>query len=471
VRIAIGGMATECCTFSPILSRKEDFLIQEAQALLDDERYPFLRTTTATIIPTFRARAIPGGKITRETYEGFKAIFVGHLQAALPLDGLYLDMHGAMNVEGMDDAEADWYEAARKVVGKTCLISASYDLHGNLSQRIIDTLDVLTAYRTAPHIDTLETRTKAFKLLTDCLESHLRPQKVWIPVPMLLPGERTSTEYEPTASLYAKLYDLDRIPGIMDASLLVGYAWADEPRSMASVVITGTDKPVLEHEAKKLALKFWQARHEFTFKVPHGSIDEAITWALAQKHHGLFISDSGDNPTAGGVGDRVDFLKALLKRKVKNCVLGGLVDAKATDICYTAGVGSMVQLSLGGSLDKTSEPIKLEARVLFCAEVTQQSEQIAVLETQGITLVISHKRRAFHCEADFLALGIHPQKYKMIVVKVGYLVPDLKRIAQGMFLALSPGVVDQAIERLAFTRVKRPLFPLDKQFSWSPEIF
>lgn len=470
MRIAIGGIATECCTFSPILSTENDFVVQEGEEVLDYERYPFLQDTPATILPTFRARALPGGRVSQTTYEAFKSNFLKRLEAALPLDGLYLDMHGAMNVEGIDDAEGDWYEAARKVVGDNCLISASYDLHGNLSERIMANLDMLTAYRTAPHVDTLETRTKAFTMLLKCLNEGIRPEKVWIPVPVLLPGERTSTEYEPTASIYAALKDIDPLPGIMDASILVGYVWADEARSTASIVLTGTDKAVMEREAKKLALNYWKTRDDFGFSVPHGSIDEALDWAEAQPDDGLFISDSGDNPTAGGVGDRVDFLKTLLERKVERAVLGGIADATATHACYEAGIGSSLRLSLGGTLDGSTLPLQVPAKVVFLADVANETERIAVVQVEGVTIVMSHKRRPFHEEADFLALGIKPQDYKMIIVKVGYLVPDLKRIAKGIYLALSPGVVDQAIERLLYKRVVRPVYPLDKNFFWYPEV-
>lgn len=469
MRIAIGGIATECCTFSPILSRQEDFTVLEGDSLVSLERYPFLQNTSATIFPTFYARALPGGKVEQATYEAFKTKFLEHLQNALPLDGLYLDMHGAMYVEGMDDAEGDWYLAARSVVGKDCLISASYDLHGNITGRIMSTLDMMTAFRTAPHVDVLETRTKAFKMLEHCLKEKIRPEKVWISVPVILPGERTSTEYEPTASLYKRLEEVDNIPGILDASILVGYVWADEPRSGASIVLTGTDRSVLEREAKKLAQAYWDLRDNFNFSVPTGTIDECITWALASTGNSIFISDSGDNPTAGGVDDRADFLQRLLERNVPDAVLGGLADAKATDTCYQAGVGANVKLTVGASLDSSSTSVSFEGKVMFLEDVAETRERQAVVQVGGITIILSHRRRPYHYEEDFTRLGIYPQKRKMTIVKVGYLVPDLKRIAKEIFLALSPGAVDQHIERLDYKRVKRPIYPLEKTFHWSTE--
>ena len=177
----------------------------------------------------------------RATYDAFKAEFIHSLKELLPLDGLYLPMHGAMYVEGMQDAEGDWISAAREVVGAECLISASYDLHGNLSRRIIDNIDMLSAYRTAPHIDVQETMQRACAMLLDCATRRIRPTLVWAPVPVLLPGERTSTEDQPAKDLYAQLPLRNATLGVLDASLLVGYVWADEPRATASVVLTGTD--------------------------------------------------------------------------------------------------------------------------------------------------------------------------------------------------------------------------------------
>lgn len=468
MRIALGGIATECCTFSPILTQLEDFRIREGDDLLNPQDYPFLANTRATLFPTLQARAIPGGKIAKEAYRHLKQRFLEHLQDTLPLDGLYLDMHGAMHVEGLDDAEGDWYQAARAVVGQDCLMSASYDLHGNLSQRIMDNLDMLTAFRTAPHIDYLETRAKAFAMLEHCLTQNFRPYKVWIPVPVLLPGERTSTEYEPTASLYQALNDVDKVEGILDASILVGYVWADEPRSTASIVLTGTHLENLKAHAKTLALGYWNTRHDFNFSVPYGSMDDALDWAAQQHEACLIISDSGDNPTAGGVGDRVDFLRRLLERNIPDAILGGLADPPAVETCYQAGAGERVRLNLGGQFDPSTKPLKLNGTVKHLSDAEGRERQ-AVVQVDGISIVLSAKRRPYHLEKDFLELGLDPKVHKMTIVKVGYLVPDLKRIAKGIFLTLSPGVVDQFVERLPYTRIQRPTFPFDQHFQWHPE--
>jgi microcystin degradation protein MlrC len=148
MRFAFGGIHIECSTYSRIRSRSNDFTILLGEKLAAASDFAFLRSYPHPFWPTFYGRAIPGGPVERTAYDAFKGEFIHSLKQLLPLDGLYLPMHGALYVEGMEDAEGDWISAAREIVGEQCLISASYDLHGNLSRRVIDNLDMLSAYRT-----------------------------------------------------------------------------------------------------------------------------------------------------------------------------------------------------------------------------------------------------------------------------------------------------------------------------------
>ena len=337
-RIAFGGIGIESSTYSRIRARMEDFTILRGQAASDNERFAFLKKDYAVpFLPTLVATAVPGGPVEAGTYQTIKTEFLERLKALLPLDGLYLAMHGAMFVEGMEDAEGDWYTAARAVVGPACLMSASYDLHGNISRRVIDNLDMLSAYRTAPHIDRVETRERACGMLVHCLEQHIRPTLVWAPVPVLMPGERSSTEFDPAKRLWAQLPGLNREPGILDVSMLVGYVWADEPRSTASVVVTGTNLATEETIATNVAEQYWEARKEFEFGTEVCTIDACIAKAMAAKTQPAIVADSGDNPTGGGTSDRAEVLEDLLRLKAKNVVFAGITDRPATNACYAAG--------------------------------------------------------------------------------------------------------------------------------------
>lgn len=465
MRIAIGGIATESCTFSPLPTRREDFVTARGEELL--RRYPFLPQFAAEFIPTLGAWAMPGGPVEPDTYRELKAEFLQALSHAGPLDGLYLDLHGAMFVQGLDDAEGDWVAAAREVVGPQALISASLDLHGNVTPWLVEQADILTAYRTAPHRDYLETRQRACALLVRCLEEGIRPQSAWIRVPVILPGERTSTEVEPAASLYAQLEAVDRQPGVLSASILVGYVWADDPHAAASVVVTGTDREEAWRQAARLARQYWDVRKEFGFGVPAGTTDECIRWALAAPEAPVFISDSGDNPTAGGVGDVPAVLERLLAHDVLDAVVAGIADAEAVAHCRAAGLGAEVSVSLGGKLDPLhGSPLPVRGRVVHLAPPGLPGGDQAVLRIGGVQVILTQRRKAFHTLADFQQAGINPLAHKIVVVKIGYLVPDLQRLARRAFLALSPGAVDQAIERLPYRRIQRPIYPLDPDMEW-----
>ncbi|MFP5078431.1 M81 family metallopeptidase [Rhizobium sp. YIM 134829] len=470
MRIAFGGIHTECSTYSPVLMAVEDFRLIRGEGLLSFDYFDFLPTEGVQLLPLLHARAVPGGPVSRKAYEHFKADFLQRLEASLPLDGLYLAMHGAMNVEGMDDAEGDWISAARAVVGPDCLVSASYDLHGNVSQRIIDQLDIFAAYRTAPHIDVRETMVRAWTMLVEALEGGPRPGVAWAKVPVLLPGERTSTEDQPAKSLYEALPAYDRRPGVRDANLMVGYVWADEPRATACAVVTGTEKEAAAEAAREIAEGYWAARENFSFGPVTGPLPAMLDAAEQATTRPIILADSADNPTGGGVGDRADVLNALIARGFEDGLIAGICDRPAVEACFAAGEGAVIDLKVGGSLDPSSRPAEIEAVVLRLDDPGDAAERQAVVRTGGITIVLSARRRPYHNLSDFARLGLDPKTVRLLVVKSGYLSPDLAPIANPNLMALTEGVVNQDIPALASHRRSRPAFPFDRDFDYSPDV-
>ncbi|MBC2806045.1 M81 family metallopeptidase [Rhizobium ruizarguesonis] len=472
MRIAVGGIHTECSTYNPVLNEEKDFRVLRGEALLAAPYFAFLGDYDAEFLPTIHARAIAGGPVSRATYEAFKGEFLERLKPMLPLDGLYLAMHGAMYVEGMEDAEGDWISAARALVGKDCTVSASYDLHGNVTQRIIDALDIYSTYRTAPHIDVEETMRRSVSMLVKSLKTGERPTLLWAPIPVVLPGERTSTVDEPAKGLYDLLPGIDAIDGVWDASLMVGYVWADEPRATAAAIMTGTDGAVLEREAKRLARAYWDAREDFVFGCETGSVEECVERAIASSTAPVVLAESGDNPTGGGVGDRADVLAELIARDATGVVFAGIADKAATEACYAAGIGAELELSVGASLDtKGSKPVHGRFTVKFLHETSDPTDRQAVVSVSGIDLVLSAKRRPYHNIVDFTRLGLDPHQAKIIVVKSGYLSPELAPLANPNLMALSTGVVDQFVERLPRLRKQHPTYPFDRDFAFEPQVF
>ena len=468
MKIGLAGMATESCTFSPLATRLADFRALRAAEFA--EAYPFLAEyADCQFFPGLVARALPGGPVEKSAYDSYKRELLRQLRNALPLDGVFLDMHGAIYVAGMEDAEADLIEAIREVVGDGCMLSASYDLHGNVSRRVMAALDIITGFRTAPHIDRLETRGRAMALLLRCLREGLRPYKAFLPIPVALPGEKTSTEWQPGKAIY------EAIPGeidgeaVIDATIQVGYAWADEPRNGACAIAIGLDKGAISRAAIRLGARYWESRADFKFGSPAHSIDECLRRAASSRGKPVLISDSGDNPTAGAAGDTTAFLARAIALGIDDMIYAGVCDEAAVRVCIAAGVGAQVELNIGGKLDNVhSSPLPVKGTVAFVD--ADEGDANAVVNVKGIDIILTAKRKAFHLRRQFTELGLNPEARQIVAVKIGYLEPELKAMAAEAYLALSPGAVNLDFKSLPFRRVKRPLFPLDEAMDWTPQV-
>lgn len=469
MRIAVGGIHTESSTYNPVFTRAADFAVLRGAALLASPAFAPLGGFPHDFQPLLHARALPGGRVEAGAYAALKAEFLQRLAAAGPCDGVYLAMHGAMFVDGLLDAEGDWIAAVREAVGPGAPIAVSYDLHGNVGPRILDAIDIFAAYRTAPHVDVADTQRRAVAMLERMLREGSRPFVTMVRVPVLLPGERTSTVDEPARSLYARLPAIDRRPGVWDANILVGYVWADEPRAAAAAVVTATDPAAADAAAIELAGAYFAARDDFAFGPWTGTIDECLDRAERAATGPVILADSGDNPTGGGVGDRPDVLAALLARGFEGALVAGIADGPATEACYAAGPGARLDLCVGASLDAVNaSPVRVEATVVFLEPADDTAERRAVVAVGGVTLVLTARRRPFHHLADFTALGLDPAKVRLLVVKSGYLSPNLAPLARPGLMALSPGAVPQDIPRLPARRVARPCFPFDEDFAFAP---
>ncbi|HUX97665.1 MAG TPA: M81 family metallopeptidase [Bacteroidales bacterium] len=473
-RIAIAGLAIESSTFSPAFTHEEAFHAKTGDDVFS--YYPFLAADSvdrkrATWIPTLNGHALPGGTVTREAYESLVTKTLELLRESVPYDGLFFDIHGAMSVEGMDDPEGDFIVRVREVVGKKTIISTSMDLHGNVSWRLAQNSDLITCYRMAPHEDAIESKKRTVDNLLDRLESGKgKPAfKAWIPVPILLPGEKTSTRIEPGKSLYEKVAPVANQEGIVDAAIWIGYAWADEPRNHAVVMVTGDDKEKVISGAEHLAKAFWDVRSEFVFVAPTASFDECIEKAISSTKHPFIISDMGDNPTAGGAGDVTWTLQEILSRpefksdKGPSLIYASIPGPGFVEKAIAAGVGGKVEAYAGADIDnRFAPPIKLSGIVKSIRNGDEYAENEVVVRIGSVNVIVTKKRKPYHREVDFTRLGLNPRQTDIVVVKIGYLVPELYDMRKDWIMALTPGGVDQNIEQLPYKRIIRPMFPLDK---------
>ncbi|WP_345064540.1 M81 family metallopeptidase [Leifsonia kafniensis] len=477
-RIGIAGIAIESSTFSPHVSGDEAFTVRRGDVLTN--YYPFLTEGSelreaADWVPLMQARSIPGGAVAAETYAWMKQEILDGIRDNGPFDGFFLDIHGAMSVVGLTDAEADLAHAVRDALGPDVLVSAAMDLHGNVSRELLDEVDLITAYRMAPHEDEWNTKERAVFHLLSQLRSSVgddpqarRPFLAWLQVPVLLPGEKTSTRIEPAASLYAEVSKIEALDGIIDAALWVGYAWADEARCQAAVVVTGYDRALIQSEASRLGRLYWDARDDFEFVADALSLDESIEAALAAPEARPFvISDSGDNPTAGGAGDVSWTLGQLLARPEFrdgsiSVIHASIFDHAAVEQAVAAGLGAHVDLLVGGRVDPgPSGPVALSGTVFSITEGDADAGTQVVIKAGGVHAIITSRRKPFHHISDFTMLGLDPQHTDIVVVKIGYLEPELYDLAVGWKLALTPGGVDQDLLRLGHHNLAPGVFPFD----------
>lgn len=485
--VAVLGLHLEASTFSPHRSTVDDFTVTTGEAVL--RRYPWwtagspgqrVLRDAARWCGVLHATALPGGPVDAGTYEVWKKQILRGLRALADehgaIDGVLLDLHGAMTADGYDDLEGDLARSVREVVGDAAMLSAAMDLHGNVSYELFSACDLLTCYRTAPHVDVWETRERAARNLLSCLQvrdrTGERPVRALIHVPILLPGEMTSTRDEPARGLYRHVAAVAAQEGVLDAAIWVGFAWADQPRCTAAVVVTGTDADAVEAAVGDLAGVLWEAREQFAFVAPALPLDEALDEAAARSLAGarpFFVSDTGDNPGAGGAGDVTVALAALLAR---SDVQTGRLRVVHVSICDPAAiaalashqVGDAVRVRVGGVVDdRPPGPVELEATLEARAHDPAGGEVVS-LRTGGLSAVVTQRRMQYHQRDSFALLGLDPvaADLDLVVVKMGYLEPDLHELAAGRLLALTPGGVDQDLPRLPYRRLQRPMFPLER---------
>ncbi|KAI5862564.1 Microcystin LR degradation protein MlrC [Durotheca rogersii] len=480
--IAIAGLACETSTFTPSRTLAPAFQPERGVEIIT--RYPFIQRGTslgdaAEWRGALTGHALPGGIVTRDAFESLSAEIVTRLTeivASTKLDGFWFDIHGAMCVEGLDDVEYELLRRCRKVIGPDVLVSASMDLHGNVSRELVHQTDLITCYRTAPHIDVSETKERACRNLLQLLqrraggEKIVRPLKAWIPVPILLPGEQTSTRDEPATRIYAAVPEVEASEGVLDAAIWVGYAWADEPRNRAAVVVTGWDEEAVARGAERLARLFWDSRKEFRFVAPTGSFQECLDAALASAKHPYFISDSGDNPTAGGSGDVTWGLTQLLARPEfrlesgPKVIYASVPGPEAVGKAVAAGVGTTVTVTAGAEVDAIhAGPITMTGRVHAIKHGDRHAEVEVVLQVGSVFAVLTKLRKPYHYESDFTELGLAPRSAAIVIVKIGYLEPELYAMAADWMLGLTPGGVDQDLQRLGHKRIQRPMWPFDRE--------
>ncbi len=481
MRILVGAIGHESNTFTPFLTTLKDFRPRYGQETLTPPirhgAFGGIVTTLqahpdVTLVPSVTAHAMPGGVVERATFETLKAAL---LEAAHDVDGACIFLHGAMRAEGVDYAENDILTALRAKLGPDVPITIALDMHANIVAETAHNVNAMVAYHTAPHDDAYETGVKAAEMLLHLLDGG-RLAMGFAKIPFLLPGEKAETSAGAMREMMQLVADLEAQPGIISASLMNGHCWADVPDiGVIAVAVTDGDAALAQAEADQLAATFWARRADFDFHTEAYSVDEAVRVAMNAPQSTVFLSDSGDNPGAGGTTDVTVVLESLLRQGATNAVVAAIWDAAAVETCIAAGVGNRVSLEIGGKLDtRHGKPLPVTGTVRLISDGDYyrggirephrlvQRGPVVVLTVDGVDVVLSANRLSIEEPAHLQSLGIEPLAYKIVVPKRGYLTTPLHVISPRSILAISPGVTNCDVRQLEYRRVQRPMYPLDE---------
>ena len=473
-RVAIAGLAIESSTFSPARTHEAAFRAKRGEEIFTS--YPFYAADSPTMaraeyFPALTGRAIPGGTVTREAYESLMTEMLDRLRESLPYDGSVFghtrcDERGRRRRSGRRHDRAGSRDCWRRHV--------DFDDHGFTRQRVLaagcgERSDYLLPHGAARGRD----RDQAARIGKPAGSPRKRCRtteayKAWIPVPILLPGEKTSTRVEPANSLYAMIPEVEALDGVIDAAIWMGYPWADEPRNHAVVMVYGDEQADVASGAERLANFFWDSRHEFVFVGPVATLEEALDAALQSDDRPFIISDSGDNPTAGGAGDVTWTLTEVLKREEfaaadgPSVIYASIPDQQFADRALEIGVGGDIDMPAGARVDgRYAPPVRLTGRIQAISTEDPDAEVEVVVRVGSVDVIVTRQRKPYHYEADFARIDLDPRSADIVMVKIGYLVPELYDMRGGWLMALTPGGVDQDLLRLPYERIQRPIIPLD----------
>jgi microcystin degradation protein MlrC len=487
MRIAVAGFMHESNTFNALKTDRAAFAAQSlafGTQWTDDWRDAhheiggFLHAIAADkdeAVPIVMAWATPSGPVTDDVLDEVTAYLIEELRQHRP-DGLLLALHGAMVAESYPDADGEVLSRLRQAVGPHFPIVVTFDLHGNLSERQIANCNAAVAYRSCPHVDQEECGLRAAALLHFMLRRGTQPVQALAKPPMMISIMAHDTSCEPLKSFMDEIQELEERRGILSASLLPGFAYADVPQMGPSIlVVADGDVALARREADRMAARLWEAREQFMAKLP--SATEAVALALHANRCPVVLVDTGDNVGGGSAGDGTVLLDELLRQGATETVIC-LYAPEEVRRCAAAGVGAEVRFTVGGKVDRLhGDPVSVGGRVRLLHDGTYIEHAVrhggrrtnhmgltALVEMQGGNLlVLNSLRHPPFSLGQLTCLGIQPQHQRMLVVKAAIAYKAAYAAMAGTIIEVdTPGLTAVNPERFTYQHIRRPMFPLDR---------
>ena len=489
-KVLVAECKQEVASFNPVRSHYEDFRVSFGDDVI--ARHRGVRSEMAGalsvfesrpgvhVVPAYSARSITsGGILAGADFERIAREFLASLRASGPVDAVYFALHGAMASEDEDDPEGHLLAETRKIVGERIPIVVSLDLHGILTDPMLQHADAVAMYHTYPHVDFYETGERAARLLMRILAGEANPVTAVVTIPALVRGDELITETGLLGDIIRTSQAVEDSPGGLVAGMFIGNPFTDVAGLCSrSVVVTDGDPGRAEREAVKLAEAFWSIRHRLQASLT--GLDEAVQIAKTTKGT-VILTDAADATSSGASGDSNAILRALLEHGYRGRALIPVVDPPAVRAAFTAGICNTVRTSVGGALDAMRfRPLPVEARVRLLSDGRFRSEShgdewhagnTAVLQVGAITLVVTSRAVSLYDRSLFLAQGQDPTQFDAVVVKSPHCQERFyKAWAARLVNVDAPGATSANLKSLGHSRCARPMFPLDENVQFDPQV-
>ncbi len=413
------------------------------------------------VIPSIYAVALPSATVEKETYLYYAEQILETVHKNPDAAGVYIFFHGSMEVEEIGSGELYLLKKIREIVSEKCLIALSLDAHANITDEMSEYANIISGFKTVPHIDQKECQERAANALCYCLKNKIKPQAYTCRVPFLLKNDTLQTAYEPLKTLIAETVALEKQDDVFTANLFLGHCWIDAPNTSASTVVCATNKERAEEIAKDLANKLWATRRDYRFLCEAELPEECVKRAIEGKEKRIFITDSGDNTTAGAEGDTLGLLELLVKENpTKKTCVAGITNQEIVEDFWAVADGEEIVLPI---LDGAKATVKSHGEILgWTKEIIGRSLTVSI---GNVDAVFTELRSAFIEKGNFDKANVDLLSYEIVVVKLGYLFTELKPYADRELFALSDGASCVELARLHLKRIIRPMFPLE-DFDW-----
>ncbi|MEM7092607.1 MAG: M81 family metallopeptidase [Actinomycetota bacterium] len=498
MRVAVGGIEHETNTYAT--ASMGPTTLDNFATLRGDEfaRTRGTRTTLGgfadaaervgiELVPTLWAMAGPSGTIERASYDTLRSELLERLRTIGPVDAVALSLHGAGVVDGIDDLEGDLANAVRSVVGEIPIV-ATLDLHGNITSEMARAIDVMLGVHEYPHIDFYERAVEAIEFLPALLDGSIRPVTFVQPVPIMLTTSTTDSGF-PAAGVRDRCLAAEESDGVVDATFFHGFPYTDVRASGCSIVVTANDDPALaERTATQLAVELWEQRDEFLTESIPPPVAVELALRASDGEGPVVINETSDNPGGGTPGDGTHLLRAMIEAGLDDAACFGFVfDAAAAARAHEAGVGSTIEVRLGGHHDDLhGEPIETtvyvkaltDGRFAYTNPMLAgtpgnlgPSARLQIAGSGGLDVIVTSRRSQTFDPEIFTLHGVDVTTRSIIGLKSSqHFRAGFRDLASKIITADAPGLTTLDVTVFEHERAPGPHWPHHPNMTWEPKL-